>query len=324
MSKIERKPRLDRIRAKAYREDPDLDDLVNDFKEWSTYKEYLIFRIENKYTLEKKWRAVQASKRGNKIYSLRLKKRLGHLYDIPEVTKFNYKDRSSKHTSNILLVTLTYCRDRQLHFAWEECGKDDNRFMASMRKKYGDISIIRSFEAQRDGFPHIHLLLYFHDSEFEAFHYGSKWRIRDKEEIEDRWPWGFVDVQAISSFHSGISYVVKYLNKVHESVLDEKSDSKLVLTLAMLSIFRKRAFSISGSFRLLVGKIVKGKLVQQVDLNLEHIFKWYLVGFWGGDLGVLSRDLSYREFFMARSSPTFNENIYLTGGSRGGGSGLDC
>ena len=323
MSKTERKPRLDRIRAKAYREDPDLDDLFNDFKEWSTYTEYLVFRIENRYTGEKRWRAVQASKRGNKIYSLRLKKRLRHVYDIPEVKKFNYKDRSSKHTSNILLVTMTYRRDKQLYSAWDQCGRDDNRFMASLRKRYGNISIIRSFEAQRDGYLHIHLLLLFHDAEFEAFHFQGKWRIHDKEEIAGRWPWGFVDVQAISSLHSGISYVVKYLNKVHESVIDEKSDFKMVLTLAMLSIFRKRAFSISGSFRLLVGKIVKGKLVQQVDLEKKPIFMWYLVGFWGGDLGVLSKDLSYREFFEKRSSSTFNENIYLTGGSRGGGGNLD-
>jgi len=311
MSQKNAKPRLDRIRAKAYKEDPNLDELVHDFKKWSTYSEYLVFRIENRYTLEKKWRAVQASKRGNKIYSLRLQKRLRHLYDLPEVKKFDYKDRSRTHFSNILMVTLTYRRDRQLYLAWDQCGKDDNRFMASMRKKFGDISVIRSFEAQRDGFPHIHLLLIFHEAEFESFHFGGKWRIRDKEEIEDRWPWGFVDIQAVSSLHSGVRYVVKYLTKVHESVIDEESDSKLVLTLAMLSIFRKRAFSVSGSFRLLVGRVVKGKLVQQVDFELKPIFRWYLVGFWGGDLGVLSRDLSYLEFFEVRSSSTFNENIYL-------------
>jgi hypothetical protein len=72
----------------------------------------------------------------------------------------------------------------------------------------------------------------------------------------------------------------------------------------------------------LVGKIVRGKLIQQVDLEKKAVFKWYLVGFWGGNLGVLSRDLSYREFFEKRSSSTFNENIYLTGGSRGGGADL--
>jgi hypothetical protein len=111
MLKIERKPKLDRIRAKACREDSDLDDLVHDFKEWSKYKEYLKFRIENKYTQEKKLRVVQASKRGNKIYRLRLRKRLMYLYDIPEVKKFDYKDGSSKQTLNILLVTLTSRRD---------------------------------------------------------------------------------------------------------------------------------------------------------------------------------------------------------------------
>ncbi|MCX6654340.1 MAG: hypothetical protein NTY03_04365 [Candidatus Bathyarchaeota archaeon] len=311
MSRIESKPRLDRIRAKAYREDPDLDDLVLDFKEWSTYKEYLIFRIENRYTLEKKWKAVQASKRGNKIYSLRLKKRLSHLYDIPEVKKFNYKDRSSRQTSNILMVTLTYSRDRQLYFAWDQCGKDENRFMASMRKKYGDISIIRSFEAQRDGFPHIHLLLYFREVEFETFHFGGMWRVHDKKEIEDRWRWGFVDVQAVSSLHSGISYVVKYLNKVHLSIVEVGSDSKMVLTLAMLSIFRKRAFSISGSFKSIIGKPTKRLLVQQFDLLGQPVYRWFLVGFWGGDLKVISKDLSYLEFFKIRSSASFNENRYL-------------
>jgi hypothetical protein len=127
--------------------------------------------------------------------------------------------------------------------------------MASLKKKYGNISIIRSFEAQRDGFPPIHLLLFVHDVEFEAFHSQGKWRICHKEEIAYRWPWVFVDIQAISSLHSGISYVVKYLNKVHEVVTDEELDSILVLTLATLSIFKKRVFSISGNFRLLVGKM---------------------------------------------------------------------
>lgn len=316
MQQNERKPRLARLRAKAYVEQPNIDELVDGFKEWSTYPENLIFRIENKFTLEKRWRAVQASKRGNEVYRDRLRKRLRHLYDIPETQTFDYRDRSSQQSTNILFVTLTYERNRSLQSAWGDCGVDDNRFMASMRKRFGDINIIRSFEAQRDGFPHIHLLMFFNDVEFEAFHYNGKWRIHDKEEIASRWPWGFVDVLAISSLHSGISYVVKYLNKVHESILDEESDSKYVLTLAMLSIFRKRAFSISGEFRSIVGRPVKGKLVQQVDLqHLEPVERWFLVGFWGGDLGAVSKDLSYVEFFKIRSSRTFNVNIHLCGDS---------
>jgi hypothetical protein len=137
MQQTERKPRLDRLRAQAYRNDPDLDELVSGFKVWSKYKEYLIFRIENKYTYEKRWRAVQASKRGNEVYSKRLRQRLRHLYDLPEVKAFDHKDRSETKKTNILFVTLTYRRDRVLQSAWGDCGKDDNRFMASMRKKMG-------------------------------------------------------------------------------------------------------------------------------------------------------------------------------------------
>jgi len=74
---------------------------------------------------------------------------------------------------------------------------------------------------------------------------------------------------------------------------------------------------------MLAGKIVKSKLIQQVDFEKKPIFKWYLVGFWGSDLGVLSKDLSYHEFFEKRSSSTFNEHIYLTNSSRGGVRDLD-
>jgi hypothetical protein len=312
MSQHDRKPRLDRIRAEAYKDDADIDQLVKGFVDWSTYKEYLVFRIENRYTLEKRWRAVQASKRGNEVYAQRLRKRLRLLYNIPEVHAFDHKDRSKNKTTSILLVTLTYRRDRSLQSAWSDCGRDDNRFMASMRKRFGEISVIRSFEAQRDGFPHIHLLLFFHEYEFEAFHYGGKWRIHDKDDVESRWPWGFVDVQAISSLRSGISYVVKYLNKAHLSIVEDGADSKLVLTLAMLSIFRKRAFSISGSFKSIVGRRVRRHLVQQVDLHdMEPVDRWFLVGFWGGDLKLISVDLSYADFFKIRSSTSFNENRHL-------------
>ena len=311
MSQLDKKPRLDRLRAEAYKEDADVDQLVKGFVEWSTYKEYLIFRRENRYTLEKSWRAVLASKRGNEIYAQRLRKRLKSLYNIPEVHAFDLKDRSLRKTTSILFVTLTYHRDRALQGAWGDCGIDDNRFMASMRKRFGEISVIRSFEAQRDGFPHIHLLLFFHEYEFEAFYYGGRWRIHDKGEVEAKWPWGFVDVQAVSSLRSGISYVVKYLNKVHLSIVEAGSDSKMVLTLAMLSIFRKRAFSISGSFKSIIGKPAKRLLVQQFDLLGQPVYRWFLVGFWGGDLKVISKDLSYLEFFKIRSSASFNENRYL-------------
>jgi hypothetical protein len=53
--------------------------------------------------------------------------------------------------------------------------------------------------------------------------------------------------------------------------------------------------------------------------------RWFLVGFWGGDLGVVSKDLEYLEFFKMKSSGSFNVNIYLVGDfMRVRGTGLDC
>ena len=123
-----------------------------------------------------------------------------------------------------------------------------------------------------------------------------------------------MDVFALDSLGSGVGYVVKYLTKVHRVLLQEECDDKMVLTLAMMWIFRKRAFSISSGFKDLVDVQTvdeNGVVVGQVDLEGKPIYKWYLVGFWASDLGVWSKKISYREFWLICSSPQFTFNVKL-------------
>jgi hypothetical protein len=54
---------------------------------------------------------------------------------------------------------------------------------------------------------------------------------------------------ALSDLGAGVGYVVKYLTKVHKTIVEEKFDRKSVLTLAMMWIFKKRAFSLSRGAR---------------------------------------------------------------------------
>ena len=56
----------------------------------------------------------------------------------------------------------------------------------------------------------------------------------------------------LSDYGACVGYVVKYLPKVHITVVEEKYDRKSVLTLAMTWIFKKRAYSFSRGFENLV------------------------------------------------------------------------
>jgi len=58
-------------------------------------------------------------------------------------------------------------------------------------------------------------------------------------------------------------------------------------------------------------KMEDRRYVGQVDLMGEPIFRWILVGFWAGNLGVWSKSLNYREFFEMYYSKDFVHNINL-------------
>ncbi|MCK4583072.1 hypothetical protein KAU18_07135 [Candidatus Bathyarchaeota archaeon] len=111
--------------------------------------------------------------------------------------------------------------------------------------------------------------------------------------------------------------MLKYVTEVNNALLAEKRDRKLVLSLALMWIFRKRAFSVSKSFGLFLVEVKEDRPYSQVDLEGESIYKWYLVGFWAdidGKNGSWSVELSYREFWEIRSSNYFTFNKALFSG----------
>ncbi len=280
MSDFIQKPRLGYYRALLSYENPDLDKIIDDFIYWSKFVEYLIFRKENIYTYEKEYKAVKASKRGNDVYSWKLDKRLKHLYNLPQIEFFNFKDRGREQFTRAIFITLTYARNERLDVLWEEVGKDYNRWVSAMKRRYGKISIIRCWEAQQDGYPHIHCVLLFHETEFKTFLYNGKWRISQKRELEELWKWGYSDLFALYSLGAGVGYVLKYVTKVNNVLLTEKIDRKLVLSLALMWIFKKRAFLVSKDFGLFLVEVKDDRPHDQVDLEGKSIYKWYLVGFW--------------------------------------------
>jgi hypothetical protein len=106
-------------------------------------------------------------------------------------------------------------------------------------------------------------------------------------------------VFALYSLGAGVGYVMKYVLKVNNALLTEKKNRKDVLSLALMWIFHKRAFSVSKDFGLFLVEEKDDSPRGQVDLEGESIYRWYLVGFWAdleGRYGSWSFELSYREF----------------------------
>jgi len=315
MSEKTSKLRLCWYKAQLSHSEPDLERIMEDFIKWSSCNEYLIFRKENIYTYEKEYKAVKAAKRGNDVYVWKLDKRLKHLYNLPNVEFFNSKDRNKVQRTKALFVTFTFRREMRLDRAWEEVGKYFNRARSGIEKRYGKVDLIRVWEAQGDGYPHIHCIMLFHEYEFETFFYNGKWRVREKEALTSYWRWGFSDIFALYSLGAGVGYVMKYVTKVNSALLGKKRDRNLVLSLALMWIFSKRAFSVSRSFGVFFLRQVDDGHRGQVDLEGNTIYRWVLVGFWAdvkGEYSSWSIDLSYNGFWRIRWSKefTFNQALF--------------
>lgn len=82
----------------------------------------------------------------------------------------------------------------------------------------------------------------------------------------------------------------------------------------MMWIFKKRVFSVSRGFEDLVVDDEEEEMKRykgQVDLEGKPIFRWILVGFWAGDLGIWSKDLNYLEFWKIYSSEFYTKNMHI-------------
>jgi hypothetical protein len=196
---------------------------------------------------------------------------------------FNPKDRGIKKTK-ALFVTFTYHTKRcSFKDAWLMIGVEFNRFMAYTRKNIGKIASCRVFESFENGYPHIHCILLFEKAWFTVFRdKKGRFRIHLKNSLAKGWH-SNIDVKAMHTLSGGLTYLKKYLLK---SVDFQKADSKALKTLALCWAFRKRAFSVSGSFRKLLSDLIRymhnsNRKLRQITLFGEVLpeNKYVVLGF---------------------------------------------
>jgi len=253
------KPRLN-VAQGYFRRDQDLSDLgllEALYVYWRDFEERFVLRSlrVNPKTMANEWKykAVKCSKKENDVYVWRTKKRLDWLSSVENIKFFDVKDFSTNKTvySQALWITLTYDTKRcSKDEAWIQIGIEWNRFISALRRRYGKISCLRTWESSDKGYPHLHAVLLFHEAKFEAFPHLSidegrfTIRIKEKAEISDLWH-SHVDVQAVSSTKKLFNYVRKYQTKT----LMASNSPKGVRTMSMMWLFHKRGFSVSGDFR---------------------------------------------------------------------------
>jgi hypothetical protein len=128
--------------------------------------------------------------------------------------------------------------------------------------------------------------LLFQEYKFKVFRdTKGHFRVHEKDLIATGWH-SNVDVKAMSSLAGGFSYLKKYLLK---GIDFENADSKALKTLALCWVYRKRAFSVSGSFRKALADLItdmhnSNKPMIQITLTGEIIpeEKFHLLGFVSG------------------------------------------
>ena len=270
-------------------------EIVDRHGSWVKNDKYMILARWNKKKWINDFFAVKCSKRGNDVYKTRVLRRFSGLSALSEkLVFFNPKSRGKK-TTKALFTTLTY--DTKLcsfQDAWIKIGVQFNKFMAYIRKQFGKISSCRIFESFENGHPHIHCILLFEKS-FKVFRDAKgKFRVHEKELIAQGWH-SNVDVQAMYSVAGALRYLKKYLLK---SISYDEADSKGKKTLALCWTSRKRAFSVSVSFRRKLRDLIRylhnsNKKTVQITLEGEVLpeEKFHLLAFVSLEVILIKKDV---------------------------------
>jgi len=266
--------------------------LTECFEFWQTFDEYMILKGENVITGKVLYVARKCSKRGNDVFASRLKKSLGFIQSMDDVEFFNVRQFDVKKNvrTRLLWVTLTYDSKRcLLNEAWENCMKEYNLWITNLRNKYGHIDVLKFIQpfpdakGQAYGYPHFHLVMLFRDHEFSVFprleansegKMQMNYRIKEKFEVQDQGKWhSFIDVKALSSARAVMNYCKSYAQNVCYG-----DSEKAILNSAILWLYRKQTYSLSGGFREKYAEFIRTKQGSkaQMMLNLGPSGEWTL------------------------------------------------
>jgi len=192
------------------------------------------------------YKCYKLSKRGNDVYRSKVRRRFSRLSDLLSVTDDIVLLDGEFDGSNLLFITLTYDVSlRSKDEAFKVIGKELNQFLSSLKQEYGRVSVLRCFEAFKNGYPHVHLIVFFEDVSFPVFrNYNRKgrsvYRVSNGllHTIEGYWH-SFVKVEGVRSA-GGVAYLLKYILK------EQYND--VTNTVGHLWFYHKQSYAVSRDF----------------------------------------------------------------------------
>lgn len=228
-----------------------VDDVVSSYRDWLSWVFYVICIRFNFSKYDYEYAFFRGLKRGDNRYSVLTCRRFERLARFGRsLVYFGYGSHGYVRGSGLHVVLEYNANLVSLSDAWLRVGVDFNRFMSHIRKLFGMVSVVRVFESHESGYPHIHVLLVFHDYVFSGYsvrkHKHLVYRVfgSDFADLKGCWIHGFSDFEMIDSFSGGVRYLSKYLIKSTSASL---AGVKGIRALAMCWVFHKRSFSVSGS-----------------------------------------------------------------------------
>lgn len=209
-----------------------------------------------------KWIHPQTIKRGNEPYIRLVKQKFKPLIENSPLEYFPTENptRKRKRKTNLLYLTGT-CDQTNFNGiadSWLKFGELWNKFITNLRQQFKGAEYIRTWQSQKNGYPHFHALVWF-PFEFSVVPNWDKknkltWRLTTRQKlnkgdnvtvrqrIKTAWKGGHLDICAVSDIGQAFKDMLKYVTRDLEG---GESD----LTNAMAWYFGKRTYSISKNFQ---------------------------------------------------------------------------
>lgn len=208
------------------------------YKNWVQIPLWLMFYNP----LDKKYISVRGMKRGDKKHARIASSSFDRAQLLKPIVHTQQRTKSSPARTNTLWISLTYPGDVGSE-AYQHVGKDFNRFLSAIRKRFGKIQYVRVWESQVRGTPHIHAIIIFQNKTWAWEYRRSKKnpkrkipRIFGYKEVKKYWS-HHSDVQAVDDYEQKLRYIKKYLTKQ----LEHKED-KDILACAHQMVYQNHTY----------------------------------------------------------------------------------
>jgi len=233
--------------------------------------------------IEKHPRHFFVKDKGVRFRSYIYRKRFFTLIDTIPKSWFKVKGKKSRH----IVITITVPRSIPLGESFSYIRRRLRSILNYFRKRYGLKGYLGVWEIHKDGYPHIHIIV-FTKRRLKVFRHKGIYRFKDKRlwdkdlRTSER---GFIDCFALRGGKRGAKgYFSKYLSKsFFDSSVSGSSNTKEInfkpYSLFIFRLFRVRPIIASKSIRDLAKPYQPTRLTVEdlKDLNREE-YKLYLLG----------------------------------------------